>query len=61
MQVEAGVKEKTVGCGNKRNTDQWASTKSIMEGFSLHNASLIGRKNQAKFEYSMTVFQEMGI
>ena len=36
--------------GNKGNTDQWASTKHRMEGFSLHNSSLIGRKNQAKFE-----------
>ena len=36
--------------GNKRNTDQWASTRHHMEGFSLHNSSLIGRKNQAKFE-----------
>ena len=31
-------------------TDQWASTKHHMEGFSRHNSSLIGRKNQAKFE-----------
>ena len=36
--------------GNKRTTDQWASTKHRMEGFSLHNSSLVGRKNQAKFE-----------
>ena len=36
--------------GNKRNTDQWASTKHRMEGFSLHNSSLVGHKNQAKFE-----------
>ena len=36
--------------GNKRNTDQWASTKHYMEGFSRHNSSLIGRKNQVKFE-----------
>ena len=36
--------------GNKRNTDQWASTKHRMEGFSLHNSSLVGRRNQAKFE-----------
>ena len=31
-------------------TDQWASPKHLMEGFSRHNPSLIGRKNQAKFE-----------
>ena len=37
--------------GNKRNTDQWASTNHHMEGFSRHNSSLIGRKNQAKFEH----------
>ena len=37
-------------CGNKRNTDQWASTKHRMEGLSLHNSSLIGHKNQGKFE-----------
>ena len=37
--------------GNKRNTDQWASTE--------HNSSLIGRKNQVNLK--MTVFQEMGI
>ena len=36
--------------GNKRNTDQWASTKHNMEDFSRHNSSLIGRKNEAKFE-----------
>ena len=36
--------------GNKRNTDQRASTKHRMEGLSLHNSSLIGRKNQATFE-----------
>ena len=36
--------------GNKRNTDQWASTKHRMEGFSLHNSSLVGLKNQVKFE-----------
>ena len=36
--------------GNKRNMDQWASTKHHMEGFFRHNSSLIGRKNQAKFE-----------
>ena len=36
--------------GNKRNTDQWASTKHPMEGFSRHNSSLISRKYQAKFE-----------
>ena len=35
--------------GNKRTTDQWASTKHRMEGFALHNSSLVGRKNQAKF------------
>ena len=29
--------------GNKRNTDQWASTKHHMEDFSRHNSSLIGR------------------
>ena len=35
--------------GNKRNTDQWSATKHHMEleGFSRHNSSLIGRKNQA--------------
>ena len=31
-------------------TDQWASPKHRMEGFSRHNSLLIGRKNQAKFE-----------
>ena len=31
-------------------TDQWASPKRGMEDFSRHNSSLIGRKNQAKFE-----------
>ena len=36
--------------GNKRNTDQWASAKHRMEGFSLHNSSLMSRKNQAKCE-----------
>ena len=36
--------------GNKRNTDQWASTRHRMEGLSRHNSSLIGRKNPAKFE-----------
>ena len=36
--------------GNKRNTDQWASTKHRIEGFSLHNFPLVGRKNQANFE-----------
>ena len=36
--------------GNKRNTDQWASTKHHMEVFSRHNSLLIGHKNQAKFE-----------
>ena len=40
-------------------TDQWASPKHLMEALSRHNSSLIGRKNQAKFE--MTVFQEVGI
>ena len=30
--------------------DQWASPKHFMEVFSRHKASLIGRKNQAKFE-----------
>ena len=30
--------------------DQWASPKHLMEGLSLHNSSLIGCKNQAKFE-----------
>ena len=34
----------------KRNTDEWASTNHHMEGFSRHNSSLIGGKNQAKFE-----------
>ena len=37
-------------CGIKRNADQCASTKHRMEGFSLHNYLLVGRKNQAKFE-----------
>ena len=37
--------------GNKRTTDQWASTKHRMEGFSRHNSSLVGRKIQAKFEH----------
>ena len=37
--------------GNKRNTDQWASTKHRMEGFSLHNSSLVGRKNQAIWKW----------
>ena len=32
------------------DTDQWASPKHHMKGHSRHNSSLIGRKNQAKFE-----------
>ena len=35
---------------NKRNTAQWDSAKHDMKGHSRHNSSLIGRKNQAKFE-----------
>ena len=31
-------------------TDQRASPKHLMEALSRHNSSLIGRKNQAKFE-----------
>ena len=31
-------------------TDQWASPKHHMKGHSRHNSSLIGRKNQGKFE-----------
>ena len=31
-------------------TDQWASPKHHMKGHARHNSSLIGRKNQAKFE-----------
>ena len=31
-------------------TDQWASPKRRMEDFSRQNSSLIGHKNQAKFE-----------
>ena len=31
-------------------TDQWASPKHLMEGFSRHNSSLVGRKTPAKFE-----------
>ena len=40
-------------------TDQWASPKRRMEVFSRQNSSLIGRKNQAKFEN--VVLQEVGI
>ena len=36
-----------------------ASTKHLMEGFSQHNSSLIGRKNQAKLENDF--YQEVGI
>ena len=36
--------------GNRRNTDQWASIKHLMGGFSRDNSSLIGRQNEAKFE-----------
>ena len=32
------------------DTDQWASQNTTMKGHSQHNPSLIGRKNQAKFE-----------
>ena len=35
---------------NKRNTVQWDSAKHDMKDHSRHNSSLIGRKNQAKFE-----------
>ena len=35
-------------------------TPAIMEGFSRHNSSLIGRKNQAKFENDCK-FREIGI
>ena len=31
-------------------TDQWASPKHLIQGFSRQNSSLIGRKNQAKIE-----------
>ena len=34
----------------KETQIQWASTKHHMKGVSLLNSSLIGRKNQAKFE-----------
>ena len=36
--------------GNKRNTDQWASTKHHMEGVFFLYSSISGRKNQAKYE-----------
>ena len=36
--------------GNKRNTDQWASTRLHMAALSRHNSSLIGRKYPVKFE-----------
>ena len=35
---------------NKRNTVQQGSTKHYVKGPSRHNSSLIGRKNQVKFE-----------
>ena len=41
---------KPIDLWHKRNTDQWASTKHLMEDFSQHNSSFIGHKNQAKFE-----------
>ena len=36
--------------GNKRNTEQWASTGQRMDCLSRQNSSLIGPKNPAKFE-----------
>ena len=32
------------------DTDQWASPKHHMKGLSRYNSTLIGRKNQAKYE-----------
>ena len=45
-----GVLWKPIDCVSFVATDQWASPKHLMVGFSRHNSSLIGRKNQAKFE-----------
>ena len=36
--------------GNKRNTEQWASTGQRMDCWSQQNSSPIGPKNPAKFE-----------
>ena len=42
---------------NKRNTIQWGSTKHYVKGPSRHNSSLIGRKNQAKFQQNDCVLR----
>ena len=52
----AGQNFHTVFCGsllirgNKRNTEQWASTGQRMDCLSRQNSSLISPKNPAKFE-----------
>ena len=54
--IVAGQTFHTVFCGsplipgNKRNTEQWASTGQRMDCLSRPNSSLIGPKNPAKFE-----------
>ena len=54
--IVAGQTFHTVFCGsplirgNKRNTEQWASTGWHMDCLSRQNSSLIGPKNPAKFE-----------
>ena len=54
--IVAGQTFHTVFCGsllirgNKRNTEQWASTGQRMDCLSRQNSSLIGPKNPAKFE-----------
>ena len=54
--IVAGQTFHTVFCGcplihgNKRNTEQWASTGQRMDCLSRQNSSLIGPKNLAKFE-----------
>ena len=54
--IVAGQTFHTVFCGsplirgNKRNTEQWASTGQRMDCLSQQNSSLIGPKNPAKFE-----------
>ena len=62
---EALCREKTSICfgeaplirGNKRNTDQWASTKHHMEGFSRHNFFAHWSQKSSKIG-KMTVFQK---
>ena len=54
--IVAGQTFHTVFCGsplirgNKRNTEQWASTGQRMDCLSRQNSSRIGPKNPAKFE-----------